>query len=189
MMNPVKLTISTTPGLIGIRTTPGKLNIETSPARLDMHQEFHAVSIETTRPILEISQYAPMAQMGYKRVSDSVIEMARRGMQSALEYIAAKTDEGTRLKAIEKGGNPIREIAIEKAWPEKQRQGHFIPVTGPKYHAVPGEVKIMPPHVKNPAHIGYEAEYIPGRLNIQYSPGNVEVYMRQYPEIKFDVSI
>lgn len=185
----MQLSISTRPGLIGIQTTPGQLNMQNRPARLEMHQEHAAISLETRKPVLEISQYPAMAQMGYKKPADAVSEQAQLGKQKAMEYIANKTDEGNRLKAIENGGNPIREIAVEKAWPQKQRQGGYTPVVGPEFQATPGEVIITPPVVTNPSHIGYEGEYIPGELSIQYSAAKVEVYMRQYPEINIDVSV
>jgi len=185
----MQLSISTKPGLIGIQTTPGQWNMESRPARLEVHQEHAAVIIETQKPVLEIDQYQSMAQMGYKTTGDVALELARLGRQKAMEFVANKTDEGNRLKAIEKGGNPIREIAIDKAWPQKQRQGGFTPIVGPEFRATPGEVIITPPQVNNPVHIGYEADYVPGELNIQYTAAKVEVYMRQYPEVNIDVSV
>lgn len=185
----MQLSITTRPGLIGIRTTPGQFNMESRSARLEMHQEHAAISIKTQKPVLEISQYESMAQMGYKKTGDVALELAQLGKQKAMEYIANKTAEGNRLKSIENGGNPIREIAIEKAWPQKQRQGGYTPIVGPEFHATPGEVFITPPPVNNPTHIGYEADFIPGELNIQYNPAKLEIYMRQYPEINIDVSI
>lgn len=185
----MQLSISTRPGLIGIQTTPGQLNMESRTARLEIHQEHARLTIETRRPVLDIDQYPSRAQMGFKKTGDVAMEAAQLGRQKALEYIAAKTEEGNRLKAIEKGGNPIRDISIDKAWPQKQRQGGFTPIVGPTFHATPGEVIITPPSVTNPTHIGYEAEYIPGELNIQYIAAKVEIYMRQYPEVNIDVSI
>ncbi len=185
----MQLSITTRPGLIGIQTTPGQFNMSNRPARLDMHQEHAKLAIKTRRPVLEINQYQSMAQMGFKKPADVIAELAQLGKQKAMEFVANKTNEGNRLKAIEKGGNPLREIAIDKAWPQKQRQGGYTPIVGPKFHAVPGEVTITPPRVNNPVHIGYEAEYIPGELNIQYTAAKVEVYMRQYPEVNIDVSI
>jgi hypothetical protein len=185
----MQLSISTKPGLIGIRTTPGQLNMENRSARLEMHQEHAAVTIETRKPVLEISQYQAMSQMGYKKAGDAILELSQMGKQKAMEFIANKTDEGNRLKAIEKGGNAIKEIAANKAWPQKTRQGSFTPIVGPEFHSTPGEVIITPPVVKNPSHIGYEADYVPGELNIQYTPAKVEIYMTQYPEVNIDVSI
>lgn len=185
----MRLSISTTPGLIGVRTTPGQLKMESRIARLEMHQQHARVQIETRKPRLEINQYPSRAQLGFKTTGDISAEMAQLGKQQALEAVARKTEEGNRLKAIEKGGNAIREIAIDEAWPQKQRQGGYTPIVGPEFHAVPGEVVITPPEVKNPVHIGYEAEFIPGSLSIQYSPTRVEIYMRQYPEVHIDVQL
>ncbi|NLO39458.1 MAG: hypothetical protein GX115_08325 [Ruminiclostridium sp.] len=147
------------------------------------------MELQTHKPTLEISQYKARALLGYKNTGDAVSEWAQLGKQKAMEYIANKAEEGNRLKAIERGGNPIREIVIEKAWPQKQRQGTYTPVVGPQYHATPGEVSITPPPVNNPTHIGYRAQYLPGELNVQYNPAVVNIYMRQYPEISIDVSI
>jgi len=183
----MRLSISTKPGLIGIRTTPGKLNIETIPARLNARQEIGRISVNTKKPKLEISQYEAMAQMGYKKPSDVTAELAQTGKQKALQYIAAKAEEGRRLQAIEKGGNPIREIAIDRAWPIKERQGGFTPFARTSFHTEPAEIIITPPEVKNAVHIGYEAEYIPGKVNIEYRRGQASIYMRQYPEVKIDI--
>jgi len=185
----MRLEISTKPGIIGIKTTPGELNIESTPAELKVRQEIGRISIKTKKPKLEISQYEAMAQMGYKKPSDAAAELAQIGKQKALEYIAAKTEEGRRLQAIEKGGNPIREIAIDKAWPQKERQGGFTPFAGSSFHAEPAEIIITPPEVKNAVHIGYEAEFIPGKVNIEYRRGQVNIYMRQYPEVKIDIAL
>ena len=110
----MQLSISTKPGLIGIRTTPGQWNMESRTARLEMHQKHAALTIETRRPVLEINQYQVRAQLGYKSTADTTLELSQLGRQKAMEYIASKTEEGNRLKAIEKGGNPIREISIDK---------------------------------------------------------------------------
>jgi hypothetical protein len=183
----MRLSISTKPGLIGIRTTAGKLNIETIPARLNARQKIGRISVNTKKPKLEISQYEAMAQMGYKKPSDVTAELAQTGKQKALQYIAAKAEEGRRLQAIEKGGNPIREIAIEKAWRKKERQGGFTPFARVVYDSEPARITITPPEVKNAVHIGYEAEYIPGKVNIEYRRGQASIYMRQYPEVKIDI--
>lgn len=185
----MQLQISTKMARIGIETQAGRLSIESRPARLEIHQETGRSTIETRKPRLEIDQYPARAQMGYKSPMDAAYEMAWMGRQRAMECIAEMADEGNRLRAIENGGNPIRDIAIEKAWPQKQRQGGFTPNASPEFHFVPGEVVITPPEVRNPVHIGYEARFIPGDLNVQYSPGNVKVFMRQYPEVKIDVKI
>lgn len=183
----MRLSISTKPGLIGIKTTPGKLNIEKTQARLEVKQEIGRISIKTKRPKLEISQYQAMAQMGHKKPMDAATELAQIGKQKALEYISAKAEEGRLLQAIEKGGNPIREIAIEKAWRKKERQGGFTPFARVGYDSEPARITITPPEVKNAAHIGYEAQYIPGKVDINYRRGQVNIYMRQYPEVKIDI--
>ena len=185
----MRLEISSKLGLIGIKTTPGELNIEKTNARLEVRQEIGRISIKTEKPKLKISQYEPMAQIGYKKASDAAAELAQIGKQKALEYIAAKAEEGRRLQAIEKGGNAIREIAIEKAWRKKERQGGFTPFARVSYDAEPAKITITPPEVKNAAHIGYEAEYIPGKVNIDYRRGQVNIYMRQYPEVKIDITL
>jgi hypothetical protein len=185
----MRVEISTKQGLIGIKTTPGKLNIEQTPARLLVRQEIGRISIKTEKPKLEISQYEGMAQMGYRKLSDATAELARIGKQKALQYIAAKAEEGKRLQAIEKGGNPIREIAVEKAWRKKESNGGFTPYARPSFNAKPAKIIITPPEIKNPAHIGYEADYIPGKIDIDYRRGQVNIYMRRYPEVKIDITL
>ena len=71
---------------------------------------------------------------------------------------------------------------------KKEGQGGYS-VCQSKLYAEPAKITITPPEVKNAAHIGYEAEYIPGKVNIDYRRGQVNIYMRQYPEVKIDITL
>jgi hypothetical protein len=43
-------------------------------------------------------------------------QQARKGYQRYLKYVGEASADGERLSAIEKGGNPIRDIAVREAY-------------------------------------------------------------------------
>ncbi len=167
-----------------MRLNPSKLNIETQNAKLEIHQEHAKISIETKKPKLEIDQYEAFASSGLKNMSDLTKEAADRGKQQVLEFIGKEASDGHMLASIENGGNPIAEIAKRDSSPEKQFGMVTMPSVGPKFKLIPGEIKIRANEVKHGEHIGYEANYIPGKVNINYTSGKLEIYLKKKPSIE-----
>ncbi len=179
------LTINQTYAAIGIDTTPSRLDINTEKARLQLHQKFAKVNIHTELPRVEIDQYEAFASAGLKGNSDLTKEAADRGYQQAMEYINKTSQDGYRLSAIEKGGNPIADIAVRDAYPTHEFGLDFIPKVGPKI-TVKGKVQFDAEKNSEGVDNGVSGTFIPGSVNINYTPGQVNVYIKQYNSISIN---
>ncbi len=176
------LEIRSAPALIGIDRTPSSLEMETRSARLEFRQKHAKVNIETEPARVEIDQYQCFAEAGLKNNFDFMKEITDRAKQQALEFVGKTASDGTRLAAIEKGGNPIVDISVRDAWPQHEFGLDTIPKSRPQY-TVKGGVKLEPERNGEGTSNGVEGNFIPGNLNINYRPAVVNVYLRQQPSI------
>ncbi len=160
-MNDLQYTISY--ARIGIRTQNAQLNMQTQNARLEITSEKPLVKMTSSKPQLIIDQRECFASSGLKSYSELTQEAANRGRQQALEFIGKEASDGNLLAAIERGGNPLAQIAKRDAYPQKQFGMVSMPSAPPKIDYIPGELKIEPPIPKMPIHPGYSAEYYRGK--------------------------
>jgi hypothetical protein len=96
-----------------------------------------------------------------------------------MEYIGKSVEDGNRLAAVEKGGNPIADIAVRDAYPQHEFGLGMIPKVGPDFNVRMGSVRVELEENGNPV----EGEYIPGSLNYNFTPAEVNIFMRQYASI------
>lgn len=156
--------------------------ISQSPAELNLHQEPAVLEIEQTPSRLEIDQTQARYDVNLKDTHTMTRDFAHEAKQKVLEGVARRVSEGNRLAAIERGGSPIADIAREKATP---------PPLDYKVGMVPshGAVKInftsahlqlnwkiggvtVDPQIHKPTH--------------EYTPGKVEVYLKQKESLTID---
>lgn len=190
------ITISQTHAQIGIERMPGRTQMQSQNARLEMHQKHAKVNIETELPRVQIDQYEAFASAGLKNNADLLKDAVQRGYQQVMEYIGKIAADGDTLAAIEHGGNPIADISERDAYPEHEYGYDYLPKAGPKFD-VTGYVKLDPEPNGQGTTNGVEFKYIPGNLNINYTPGKVDVFIKQYasinikyiPESKMDIYV
>lgn len=178
------LTISQTNAQIGIDRTPSFMEIRSTNAKLELHQKQARINIHTEQVKVEIDQYEARASAGMKNNFDFLKDAAVRGYQQAIEFIGKKAADGDTLAAIERGGNPIADIAERDAYPEHEFGYDYIPKVGPTFN-VTGSVTFDPEPNGQGIHNGVEGNYIPGDLSINYTPAKVEIYLKQYASINF----
>jgi hypothetical protein len=65
---------------------------------------------------IQINQYKCFAYAGLKKPMDFIRAETEKVRRHVFEYIGRTASDGDRLAAIEKGGNPIADIAMEHAW-------------------------------------------------------------------------
>lgn len=167
---------------IGISRTPPQQEISQPRAELNLEQQTAELTIDRTPSKLEIDQSKARSEVGLKGVLEMTSEAADRGRQYALEGIARRAGEGTRLAGIDKGGDPIVEMAREKASPGPAEFNiGFIPSYGSvKINFTPAQLDIhwklggvsINPELKKPIH--------------EYTPGKTEVYLRQKQSLSID---
>lgn len=175
--------ITQTHAKIGIETTPARLEMESRMARLELRHKQAKVNIHTEQTRVLIDQYECFATAGLKGNYDLSKEAAQLGYRYAMEFIGKTAEDGDRLAAIEKGGNPIVEIAIRDAYPVHEFGLDFIPKARPKI-SVTGGIRIEPEPYEQGTINGVKGNYVPGYLRIHYTPSKVKIFIRQYNSIK-----
>lgn len=168
---------------IGIDRNPSRLEMESQNARLELRQKHAKVNIKTDLPRVEIDQYEAFASAGLKNFLDLTKDAAQRGQQQAIEYIGKLAGDGDSLAAIERGGDPIIQIALRDAYPEHEFNIDFIPKVGPKI-TVKGSVQLDPERNAEGVNHGVEGNFTPANVNINYTPAQVNVFLKQYASIQ-----
>lgn len=174
------LEIKTTNGKIGIQSKAAKLSIHPQKADLQIRQPKAEMKIHVKPGKLLIDQSKAFSEEHLKPVSELIADYAKRGKQAVLQGIARKVQEGDALMNIQNGGHPIADIAKRDSTdPQLEYNIGWIPnsVFDVKIHYIPSKLSIQwsihKPIIKaTPHHPQYK-----------YSPGTVDVYMKQWPSI------
>ena len=174
------LRIDQTYAKIDIGRTPASLEMQTQYPKLELHQKQARLNIHTEFPKLQIDQYEEFASAGLKGVTDMLREANANAYQHVMEYIGQTAEDGDRLAAIEKGGNPIADIAKEHAYPEHEFGVDVLPKVPPKFSVISGHVDI---ELEDGALNKVETNFTWGKINFNYLPSNVTISLKQYASI------
>lgn len=175
--------IRTSPAIINYETINARLEFQSETARLEFRQQHAKINIHTELPRVLIDQYECFASAGLKNMTDLTREIAERAKQHVLEYIGKTAGDGTRLAAIERRGNPIRDIVLRDAYPIHEFGLDFIPKARPKID-VTGSQKFELEGSSEGYMDFVQETYTPAILNLNYFPGKVEYSMKQYASIQ-----
>jgi len=162
------LRITQTYAKIGMEISNSQLIMRSKPLQLKIHRQDTRMVIHSEKPRVIIDQSQCWKERGLKNPIDVVRESAQLGYKSVMSYISKKTEEGRELAAIEKGGNPLAEIAKRNFEIRKQFGMVTIPKSRPKIDVV-----------------GYlNIEWIPGKVQIEVEPAQLEIQATK-PEIRY----
>ncbi|WP_041701352.1 DUF6470 family protein [Gottschalkia acidurici] len=174
------LSITTVKGQIGIDTARGSYSIRQPKGEQSITQKSAKMNIDKQAPKVIIDQYDCFAEVGLKNNIDFITEVAQLGKQAAIKAIGRIVEDGNRMAMIQKRMPPaIPELAEKNSRPT-QYEFNFklIPTSRPKID-VEGYLNI------NWELGGAEISYSPKKHEIDYNLGKVNIYMKQYPEIKY----
>lgn len=161
---------------LSIQTTPGRLEIETRNARLELKSRPVKLNMKVELPKVEIDQSECFASANLKSPGEFVREVAQRGYQQAMEFIAKEVANGDAMAAIERGGNVLSQIALEDSYTEHEFGMVVMPNARPKI-TVKGSVSFDPDPINDKGVTnGIEGQYIAGSINIQYTPAQIKIY-------------
>ncbi|MCG7344354.1 DUF6470 family protein [Sporosarcina sp. ACRSL] len=181
-MNIPQLQIQTTRGILGLQIDKPVQEIEQPKATIHQEQPAAILEMSTTSSQLSIDTTEARADIDLKSPLRRGDENAQYGMQTILEGIARRAQEGQQLMQIENGGNPIADIAKQNTNPPPAPLG---------IRFVGNRTKI-------------QMSFQPGTLNINatpqkpvfdvqvnkpihtYTTGKVSGVMEQYPSIQID---
>jgi hypothetical protein len=177
-----QIRLQSTNAQINIQSQKGQLEIQQPHAELSIQQPLAEMQIDRTPSRLTIDQTKAREDVDLKSISRRIEEAAQLGRQDWLQGIARRTQEGEELMKIENGGNPIAEIAKRKRFlPEHEFGLGWIPSEG--------SVKINYDQAKVDIQWQVNKPIINSQINkpiINYTPGNVDINMKQYQSLKID---
>lgn len=178
--------ITTTDARIGIETIPARLERKSNPARMEIKQKQALLEIETVKPRIKIDQYEAFASAGRKNNLDLAVDIAQEGYKQVMEYIAKKASDGDRLAAIHIKRDPIVEFAERDSYVKRDFNIDFIPKARPKITVEEGEVKVELAGGPNAFFDKVKINFVPHTYETKYIPGNVNIYMEQYPSVDIE---
>jgi hypothetical protein len=177
-----QIRLQSTNAQINIQTQRGQLEIQQPPAELSIQQPKAEMQIERTPSRLTIDQTKAREDVDLKSVFKRTTEAAQWGRQAILEGTARRIKEGEQLMRIENGGNSISEIAKRKRFlPEHEFGLGWIPSEG--------SVKVDYDPAKVNINWKGNRPIIESQINkpiINYTPGKVDINMKQYQSLKVD---
>ncbi|MCM3124131.1 MULTISPECIES: DUF6470 family protein [unclassified Mesobacillus] len=165
-----------------INTYNAKLEYEQPTAELSIEQPSAELDINRTPSKLTIDQTKAREDMDLKNISKRIEEFSQQGNEDWLTGIARLSQDGDELMMIENGGHTIADQAERNSEsPILEFNIGWIPSAGSvKIEYDPGKVDINW-KVNKPI--------IESKINkpvLNYSPGKVEVSLKEYPSLKID---
>jgi len=169
-------------GRIGMTTRNAQLEIQSAKADLSIEQPKAEMQIERTPAKIHIDQKEAWNNLNLKSAFVRIREAAEAGRQAVIDGIARRVNEGNELMAIEKGGNPIAEQARRDSLITMSYDtGHTPPFLAVKISADPAQLNIR---WQTHAPIIQSTPHAP---EMAYHPGQVNIYMEQYPSLTIQV--
>lgn len=137
------------------------------------------VNLKTEKPQIQIDQSQCFAEAGLMSISDLIADNAAYGQQKVGEGIARIVDQGNELAAIETGYDPIPDQAYSNAYDMFDHEFVYttIPQSRPKIDFIRGSVDVQVQEGK----VNNETQL--KKLDVNYTPGKVEYFMKQYQSI------
>jgi hypothetical protein len=178
------LLISQTHARIGIETTPSRLEMQTRNTQVSAQHKIAKLNVRTETPQVIIDQHDAFASAGLMTNSGIIEEAAQLGKQQVLNYIGKTAEDGDRLAAIEKGGNPIADIAERDAFPEHEFGYDTIPKERPKID-IKGNLSFNPEPINDfGMRNGVRFTVIAGGLRFSHTSAAIKIYIMQHPSIQ-----
>ncbi|WP_079506673.1 DUF6470 family protein [Mesobacillus jeotgali] len=177
-----QIRLQSTFGQTDINTYNAKLEIEQPKAELNIQQPHAELDLSRAPSKLTIDQTKAREDMDLKYISRRIEEFAQQGYEDWLTGLARVAQDGDELMMIENGGHPIADQAKRNSEsPLLDFNIGWIPSAGGvKIGYDPGKVEINW-KVNKPI--------IESRINkpiANYTPGKVEVSLKEYPSLKID---
>ena len=182
MMKLPQIRLQSQSALISLQTQNAVAQLQQPKAELDIKQPPAEMTIERTPSQLTIDQTSAREAVDLKSIRKRIEEFAENGRQEWLEGLARRANEGDELMRIENGGNPIVSQAKQNSErPEKQFNIGFVPpLFSVKLHYEPTKLDINWKVNK------VENNTRTNKPTLDYTPGKVEVGLRQKESLQID---
>jgi hypothetical protein len=162
---------------IGMHRTPSSLETRTHNAEINVQHESTKIKIDFKRPSIKIDNSGTWDNLGYRDIVSFMKAQARKGYQRYLKYVGETSADGERLSAIEKGGNPIRDIAVREAY-ETDGADPIGRAAPPKFD-VEGYIEIDVQNNKLDPFAGVTMKATRAEIDFYYTPSRLSIYLEQ----------
>lgn len=177
------ISISTSPARIGMERIPGSMEINTVNARLELKQKQAKVNIETEQARVLIDQYQCFAEEGLKNNIDLLKEQTQYAYNHVMEYIARTAQDGDAMKKIGHKANIMIDAAARNSVTVHEFGLGTVPLSRPEISSEGGTVKFDPEPNGQGIHNGVEGNYIPGKVNFNFTPTRINMEMLSYGSV------
>lgn len=179
----MRIVMNSTPAQIGIRTTPAKAERHTEHPKLDLETEHPRLEMQSTLPKIQIDQSQCFSEAGLKSPMELTEENASNAVQAMYESIGRIVDQGNQLTDIHLGVSAIGEQAMYNAYDQFEHEFNLdtIPKSRPKIDLIKGTLNIE--------YIKGQVRATPrlGKIELNYTHGDVEIYMLQKNQLNIQV--
>ncbi len=164
---------------IGIDIQRSQMEIRQPQPDLEMQTKPTTMEMRSPQGDLQIDQSKAWDALGMGSHETFMHRIYSESKNVALQGIARIVEKGNRLAAIEKGGNPIADMAADRAF-EPSSMNYLGEAS---YDNV--DLDYMPHKVEIDVNLGsVDIQITPHQAEISYTPGKVSIYMQQYPKVE-----
>ncbi|MDF2804113.1 MAG: hypothetical protein K0S61_4016 [Anaerocolumna sp.] len=174
------LRITTTNALLGINSTPTKISIVQPKADFQMSIDHPKMEIHSEQVKVQIDQQQCFNESGLKDFATLTRDNAAEAKQACFEGIARRVGEGNRMANIKNRSDAIAEIAFSNSFTQHVFDIVSMPKSRPKIDFIGGTVDIT----AHEGSVGIQSKINMPIIDVQV--GDVEIFSKQYPEIKFE---
>ncbi|MGG3870928.1 DUF6470 family protein [Brevibacillus laterosporus] len=183
-MQLASLSMRSTPLLLNLQSPHGKQEIEQPRASMEIKQEAAILEIRQPQGELQIDSNEARENIDMRGPLRRSSDNAEYGYNKVMEAIEQAGVEGDQLRAFERGGNAIAEIAFEKSI---MFSGEGVVAAGSligdgieiRYEAKPVEIKFTPRGAKIETTVNPPVH--------KYTPAKVEAYVKQWNRLDIEV--
>lgn len=185
------LSITSKPALIGMETQNARLSWKNELPVVELETQNVELNMQTTLPKIKIDQSQCFSESGLKSISELNAENAQRAVSDMYQSIGRIAEQGNELTNFHNGGNVIAEQGYYNAYTQFEKDFNMVtmPRSRPVITLERGEVTMNPTVPRVIANLKM------AKLDAQYQPGKVDIYLRQKPELnitytpKLDVKV
>jgi len=174
--------------LLRITTVPIKIKMNVENAKLQLNQELPRMKQQTSRSRLSLKKqdikvridtYEARKRMGMLNMRDYAKAAARKGIEGAQAAAAEYAELGNKLAMAHKGVT-VSEAAYSKLVKEPVSQKVYLPAVGAQLAWEGGTLEAA----FEPAQV--QTDWDTGTADLVYVPGDLEVEIEQYPDIRIE---
>ena len=179
----LRLNMRTTQPMIGMHTQLGKLEAHMTPAKLHTENQQARSNAHWTQPSLDIDTYPSRHSYGYTDHTDFAQQYGQQGLSDVQSAISKTTQQA--WDNINNGGVPGRHPVIEHYQNDLDQE-----ISKQRYivaEAIPSpQITFTPVKAEGEATMGDVTEQVDTEAFAQtnFTPGQVEVYMQQKPDVR-----